>query len=178
MAGLLVGLGLILSHAIGLVRRESVRAWLLAFPRSRAAGIALLLASALWTFVLVLEMDLGEFTAYRNLFLIVIPVAAFLSIRYVEEFLAVRATGMLLLLAAEPVLEAAFLRPEQSRLLLVVLSYAWAIVGLFWVGMPYLMRDQINWLLKASGRWNVAMYIGLAYGAAILGCALLLYPSV
>src|SRR5689334_19775255 len=108
LAGVLVGIALILSHAFALLCGEAVRKWLIAFPRSRGFGILLLVVAAVWAFVLVLEMDLGEFTGYRYHFLLVIPVAAFLAIRYVEEFLAVRATGMLLLLAAEPVLEAAF----------------------------------------------------------------------
>ena len=138
-------------------------------------GIVLLLGTAVWSFLLVLNMDLGEFTSYRSLFLIIIPIAAFLAIRYVEEFLAVRATGMLLLLAAEPVLEAAFLRPEKSRLLLVVLAYAWTIFGMFWVGMPYLMRNQIQWLVNSESRWKAAMYLGLAYGAAILACSFAFY---
>jgi hypothetical protein len=133
--------------------------------------------AAIWTFALVALMDLGEFTSYRNIFLVVIPVAAVLAIRYVEEFLAVRATGMLVLLAAEPVLESAFLRPESSRLLLVVLAYIWVLLGLFWVGMPYLMRDQIQWLTASRTRWNGAICLGLAYGVAVLICALAFYPA-
>jgi len=177
MAGFLVGIALILSHVVALVRSQSIRKWLLAFPRSRFMGVSLLSGAAIWSFLLVLEMDLGEFTSYRNLFLIIIPVAAFLTIRYVEEFLAVRATGMLLLLAAEPVLESAFLRQEKSRLLLVVLAYAWTIFGMFWVGMPYLMRDQIRWLVDSDLRWKAAIYLGLAYGAAILVCSFAFYAT-
>jgi len=177
MAGLLVGLALILGHALALVRSESTRNWLLAFPRSRVLGRVLLVGVAIWAFLLVAEMDLGEFTSYRNLFLILIPIAAFLSLKYVEEFLAVRATGMLLLLAAEPVLEAAFLRPEKTRLLLVVLAYAWAIFGMVWVGMPYKMRDQIRWLVKSPARWNAALYLGLVYGMAILVCSLAFFGA-
>jgi hypothetical protein len=177
MAGFLVGIALILGHVLALRSRESVRKWLLSFPRSHVLGVALLVTAAIWSFLLVAEMDLGEFTSYRTGFLMAIPVAAGLTIRYVEEFLAVRATGMLMLLAAEPVLEAAFLRPEKSRLLLVVLAYAWTIFGMFWVGMPYLMRDQIKWLLKSESRWNAAMYLGLAYGVAILICTLAFYPA-
>ena len=52
-------------------------------------------------------------------------------------------SGILCLLAAEPLLEAAFLRPETSRLLVTMLAYLMIVVGLFWVTMPYLLRDQI-----------------------------------
>ena len=88
-----------------------------------------------------------------------------------DEFLAVRALGMLLLLMAEPLLESAFLRPERSRLLLVALAYAWAVKGIFYVGMPYLMRDLILWVTKTRLRWNVMGAAGLAYGVALLICS-------
>ena len=109
-------------------------------------GTLLIALAAIWSFLLIQSMDLGEFARLRNPMLVAIVVGAFLSWKYVEEFLAVRAMGMLALLAAEPLLEAAFMRHETSRLLLVVLAYVWIINGLFWVGMPWIMRDQIAWL--------------------------------
>lgn len=178
LAGLLVGFALILSHAFPLLRPQAARNWLLAFPRSRGLGILLLVAAALWAFVLVATMDLGEFTVYRNLFLAVIPVSALLAGRYVDEFLSVRALGMLLLLAAEPLLESAFLRPEKSRLLLVVLAYAWTLFGMFWVGMPYLARDLIKWVSKSELRWKAASLLGLVYGVAILVSSFFYYNAV
>jgi hypothetical protein len=94
---------------------------------------------------------------------------------HVEEFLAVRALGMLLLLAAEPLIEAAFLKPQTSRLLLVVLAYAWVLAGLFWVGMPYLLRDQMAWITRTAARWRAACVAGLAWGVALLICSLTQY---
>ena len=41
-----------------------------------------------------------------------------------------RALGILCLLAAEPLLDAAFLRPEMSRLLVTVFAYLLIVVGL------------------------------------------------
>ncbi|MEZ5328982.1 MAG: hypothetical protein R3F19_28385 [Verrucomicrobiales bacterium] len=37
-----------------------------------------------------------------------------------------------------------------TRLLLPLLAYAWIIIGLFWVGMPYVLRDQIAWVSASS----------------------------
>ena len=42
------------------------------------------------------------------------------------------------------------------------------VIGMFWVGMPYLMRDQIAWALKSKSRWLALSAGGIAYGAAIL----------
>ena len=74
-----------------------------------------------------------------------------------REFLAVRALGCLLLLVAGVVLQAAFQQPPVSRLLLPALAYAWIIAGLYFVGMPFLMRDAVNWVTASAIRWKMAV---------------------
>jgi hypothetical protein len=178
LAGFLVGGALVIAHLIGILHGPDVRAWLKAFPRSKTAGIVLLAIAGVWSFWLVSTMDLGEFTSYRTLLMILVPVSCALCVKYVDEFLPVRALGMVLLLLAEPVLEAAFLRPETSRLLLVALAYVWIVLGMCWVGMPYLLRDQIGWVLKSNGRWLATCVAGLVYGVAVIICALFFYHRV
>lgn len=175
MTGLVVGLLLLLGHGLILWRFPDAKGWLRGFPRSRVAGTLLVALAGLWSFVLVWGMDLGEFASLRKVMLLAIAVGTFLTWRYVEEFLAVRALGMLALLAAEPLLEAAFLRPEMSRLLVVVLAYVWIVLGLFWVGMPWVLRDQISWLTARRGRLLTATWTGVAYGAAVLLCAVVFW---
>ncbi len=164
LAGLLVLLG----HALALFKPTAVQDWLRALPRSKPLGIALLTVAAVWFFWLVWTMDLGEFSNWRTRVLIGTPVAWFLTWKYVDEFLAARALGMLVLLGAEPMLEAAFLRPEMSRLFLVSLVYVWVAFALFWVGMPFTLRDQITWITGGKKRWRAAAFAGLAYGALLL----------
>jgi len=171
IVGIVVGLILLGAHLFALAQSASCQKWLKQLPRSREAGTVLVIVAGAWSFYLIKTMDLGEFSSLRGYMLIAIVAGTFLSWRYVEEFLAVRALGMLALLAADPLLEAAFLRPEESRLLLVVLAYVWIILGLFWVGMPWLMRDQIKWLLDSKARFKAAGLGGLVYGVLILGCA-------
>ena len=173
--GLASGVLLIFSHAFALAREESCIAWARAFPRSRPAATALLAVVAVWSFWLVSGIDLGEFSPLRNVMLVAIAAGAVLSWIYVPEFLAVRALGMLLLLAAEPLLESAVLRTEPTRLLLVVLAYEWAIAGLFFVGMPYLLRDAVAWVTASPLRWKAAAAGGVAWGIALVACALLIW---
>jgi hypothetical protein len=90
----------------------------------------------------------------------------------VHEYLAARALGMLMLLAAMPVLDAAFMQRPVSRLLVVVLAYVWVVLGLWWTSSPHALRDHIHFLLRVPLRWPVAVWSGVAYGAAVLGCAL------
>jgi len=173
--GLSVGLALVLGHGIALIREKPVMAWLKAFPRCRVGATVLLSIAAVWSFLLTRSIDLGEFSPLRNFMLVAIVVGSVLTWLYVEEFLSVRALGMLLLLAADPILESAILREEPTRLLLVLLAYAWIVAGLFFVGMPYVMRDAITWVTSAGWRWRTACMAGLLWGAAITACAAFLW---
>jgi hypothetical protein len=165
---LLTGLVLIVVHLLALGTREKLRTELKTFPRSSFWGSVLIFAVTVWALWLISTIDLGEFSNWRMRLKVIVPVAGILAWRYVPEFLAVRALGMLVLLAAEPLLEAAWLRPETSRLLLVVLVYAWVSFALFWIGMPYTLRDQIDWLLRTPARWKYGCYAGVACGAVLL----------
>src|SRR5256885_16896242 len=110
---------------------------------------------------------MDEFTSFRRPFLIALPIGYGLALRFVDEFLAVRALGILCLLVAEPLLDAAFLRYETSRLLVTVFAYLLIIAGLFWVAIPYVLRDQINWGARRVFRWRCMHAIGLVYGCVI-----------
>lgn len=174
-AGIIVGLLLIASHTLALLRPVEVKHFLGAVPRSRPVGMVLLLIAATWTFWLWSKTDLGEFYNLRRPGQIMIPVGFFLLFQFVDEFLASRALGILLLLAASPLLESAFLRPETSRLLLVVLAYVWIILGMTLVGSPHTLRDGIDAVRRNAARWRVAMCAGWAYGVTLLVCALALW---
>lgn len=164
---LTVGVLLVIAHALALVNGKGVKQWLKAFPRSQPAGVILTGVAALWFYFMVKMMDLGEFSSWRSSVLLFTPVAAVLAIFYMKEFLPVRALGTVVLLLAEPLLESAFLRDEGIRLLLVVLVYVWIVVAMFWVGMPYTLRDQIAWVTASEKRWRSAAAAGIAYGALL-----------
>jgi hypothetical protein len=174
-AGVLAGALLVLISLPGFVKPAAAQAWLNRLPRSRVAGTVLLTLVLIWSFWLLATMEMGEFSSFRRPLLIVLPIGYLLVIRFVAEFLAVRALGILCLLAAEPLLEAAFFRYETSRLFLTVLAYILIIAGLFWVTMPYLLRDQINWSTRSGARWHTVHGISVLYGIAILVCAFTQY---
>jgi hypothetical protein len=174
-AGLIAGLFLLLVSVPGLVTPELARGFAQRLPRSRVAGFVLLTADLFWTLWLLATMEMGEFSSFRRPLLIILPIGFFLVLRFVDEFLSVRALGILFLLAAEPLLDAAFFRTETSRLLVTVFAYLLIVVGLFWVTMPYLLRDQIHWSARKPWRWRLTNALALLYGAAILACAVTRY---
>jgi hypothetical protein len=173
-AGIIAGGFLILISLPGLLKPE-LAALAQKFPRSRATGVILLSVDLVWTVWLLATIEMGEFAAFRRPLLIAVPIGYVLVLRFVDEFLAVRALGILALLMAEPLLDAAFLRYEPSRLLVTVFAYLLIVAGLFWVMIPYVLRDQINWSAQSTGRWRVMHGIAFVYGAVVLGFAFTQY---
>lgn len=164
-----VGLFLILTHLPALISASPIQKHLHRFPRSAPSGAVLFSVAAGWFFWLIYSTDLGEFSSMRGKFLILTAIAYVLTLRFGMEFLSVRALGMILLLAAEPLLEAAWLRPEAAKLWLVTLVYVWIVCGLFFIGTPYLLRDLISWASANELRWKAAALAGIVYGAILLG---------
>lgn len=180
-AGVALGLWLVGSHALMLAKPALVQGWLKKFPRNVVAGQIVLGIGLAWFWLLVapegmgklssLRMDLGEFNNIKPILRLLVPASLVLVSISVRDFLAVRALGLLGLMVAAPLLDAAFLKDPASRLLIPVFAYALLTVAMFWVGMPYLFRDAVTWVTSTPGRWRVASLCGLTYGLATLACA-------
>ena len=173
-AGVMAGVFLTLISLPGLVKPDLTNV-AQRFPRSRVAGVILLTICLAWTFWLLATIQMGEFSSFRRPLLIALPIGYVLALRFVDEFLAVRALGILCLLAAEPLLDAAFLRHETSRLLVTVFAYLLIVAGLFWVAIPYVLRNQINWSTRSVFRWRFLHAIAFIYGCVILAFAFTRY---
>lgn len=174
-AGLVAGIALVLLSLPGLFAPAATQRFAKTLPRSRVAGIVLLTVDLIWSFWLLATMEMGEFAPFRRMLLIGLPIGYVLVIRFVDEFLFVRALGVFCLLAAEPLLDAAFLRYEGARLVVTVLAYLLVVAGLFWVTMPYLLRNQVDWSARSNGRWRLVHTIPAVYGALLLVLALAFY---
>ncbi len=173
--GFVVGFALFIAHVLALLRPRTVQGALKKFPRNQAAGAALMVLNAVWAYWLVTTMDLGEFFGLRNKLQWGIPIATVLVILYVEDFLAVRALGTTMLLGACVLLDTAWFEDRPGVVLLPLLAYAWILLAFFWVGMPYLMRDLLQWISHSEGRWRALCLTGAACGALLMGCALFFY---
>ena len=183
MAGYVLAVWLIALHVWMLKKPEESKDFFRKLPRNRVLGPWLMGIGMAWFWLLIapdglgilskLQMDLGEFNRAKSILRILVPIAAAGMIMHVKEFLTVRAIGLLALMAAAPLLYAAYLEPQTSRLLLPLFAYGMIFKGLFWVGMPYTMRDAINWALKTDGRYRALTLGGLGYGIAVLICAVL-----
>lgn len=180
-AGLILGVWLIASHTLMILKPQPVQAWLKKFPRNAALGQIILGIGLAWFWLLIapdglgklsaLRMDLGEFNGAKPLLRLLVPAALFAVSVSVRDFLAVRALGLLGLMIASPLLESAFLKDPQSRLLIPIFAYALLTVSMFLVGMPYLFRNAITWVTADQKRWQALSAAGIAYGLATITCA-------
>ncbi|MDG2124723.1 MAG: hypothetical protein P8J87_13545 [Verrucomicrobiales bacterium] len=174
--GIVLGVALIAAHVVALLKADTIKAWLPSFPRNKPIGVIILAIDLAWAWIVVKHMDMGEFYTLRSPLLIGLPIAFFLIITFAEEFLSVRALGTFLLLLACPVLNAAFLEdPWFPKLLVPALAYVWITAGLFYVGMPYLLRDHIDWLLGEASRFRYASLAGIGYGVLLLAFSIVFY---
>lgn len=181
-AGLLLAVWLIGIHLLMLTKPAAVQGFLQKFPRNQLCGQILLGLGLAWFWLLVapdglgllstLTMDLGEFNKAKPLLQIAVPVSLVLVAISVRDFLAVRALGLVGLMVASPLLEAAFLKDPTSRLLVPAYAYALLTASMFFVGMPYLFRDAVTWATASSQRWTAISLAGLSYGVVTLVCAL------
>lgn len=180
--GLTLGIALVAVHAVLLVKAPASQAFLKRFPRDKFIGQILVGIGLMWFWLIIappglgrlsaLAMDLGEFNNLKPLLRLLVPASIILVSISVKDFLAVRALGLLGLMVASPLLSAAFLKDPATRLLIPIYTYGLITASLFWVGMPYLFRDMVGWASASQGRWKALCSAGLAYGIAVVVCAL------
>ncbi len=174
---------LISLHVLMLTKPDFCKAWLKKLPRHYQAGVIVMSVAMGWFWFLVapagnsvipvlssLSRDLAEFNVAKPALRIVVPLFAIGMCLHVREFLFVRALGLLALMVAGPLLQAAMFKDESTRILIPIFTYIIITAGLFFVGMPYLFRDFVNWVTASDKRWNIMTWAGLGYGVMVLIC--------
>jgi hypothetical protein len=166
LATLLTGIGLTVAGVLLLLHHPLVVVMLKALPRSPAATLVFFGGGLLWFLVRVATMgDADRIIGNSNVpWVAGFAVLGVLSVKYVPDFLAVRGLSILTLLAATPLLDAAYMQYDHpQRLFLVSFVFVAVIAALFLAVVPYRLRDFFQWLLAAPAR------------ARALGAGLLLY---
>lgn len=164
---ILLGAGLAL-----LSNSRSVRALLRAFPRSRTAAYVTMGVGSAWALYKVTQLGQADFGDYKKLIFALFLSLAILSFKYSPDFLSVRGACIIILLAADLFLDAAFGHYETSlRLLMVGPVYALIALALFIAYAPYRVRDFFSWLFATASRPRSLGLILLAYGGLLSGVA-------
>ena len=170
-----LGFGSFLAHAWCFFDYDKAVAWWRSFPRSDLMGGILLALATAWAAWLAGTMNLMEYTRFRPLFVLAAVALGVTSWLYVREFIAVRALGVLLLLGANILLDACFLREDGLRLIVVAYAYVLIVKGMFMVGAPYLLRDTIDWAFANPFRGKLLLLLGLVFALVLLGLGVFVY---
>ena len=166
-AAIIVGLLLTASHAFAFIKAPAAMAKLKTVPRSQNIGTVILTLDFLWGYVVATSIELGDFERLRWLAQFSVPVIYVAMLFWVNDYLGARSIGILLLLAACPLLDAAW-QKSDSRWVLNVVLYLWLTLGLFWIGMPYTMRDNISWATRTAHRFKALAIGGTVWGVVLL----------
>ena len=140
-------------------------------------GVVLMLLATLWFVVLTGLMDLGEISNIRVQLMAVWAVAGVLLAIFVRGFLALRALGCLLLLAAALMLDAAFLALTPWRYVVTILAYVWVVAGMVLVYSPHVGRKALDWAAENTERMRVLGWPGVAVGLLLIVLGIWVYPS-
>jgi len=160
LAFLYGGVTAVLGAAL-LAAPRAAAAGLRAFPRHVWAGRLLAGVDIVWSACLLRQAGFAWVADHPALILLAVPAAYALVIVFVDELLAARALGGLLLLVPLPVLESAFVHPSPARLAMTAFAYLLAIAGMVLVWSPYKLR-------QGTERWIGRRPLARAAGAAIL----------
>ena len=174
LATLLPGLFLVLLGAVLCWNGAPLAAKARALPRSRDAAWVLFGAGAAWFLWRVSQLREADLIFFQKptLLMVAFGVLAILALFYASDFLAVRGLAILMLLAAEPLLYAAYMEwTHPQRLLMVTAVYIGLAAALYLAAYPFRLRDFFEWLFRTPGRPRLLGAIVLAYGLATSAAA-------
>lgn len=136
---------------------------LLAFPRNRICAWALTAIDYGLVAYYIINGPLGPFDFAKPYAVPLCVIAFALTIFLMEELLAVRALGALIMLVADPFIAAIRWEESAGRLPLIILAYLTVIASIAIVLSPYLLRRFFLILSRKP-----AAYISVACGLLCL----------
>jgi len=162
---LLVGVPLLLNHS-------GFAALLKAFPRSGTATVVFFGAGSAWFLYNIWHLSSADFGDYRKPLFVAFALVAIAAFKCVPDFLAVRGLCALVLVAAAPLLGAAYMEYDRpQRLFMVSLVYLGIALAIWLGAQPWRMRDFIGWLFARSGRARSVGAVLTVYGLLLAGVA-------
>ena len=168
LATLLPGILLLIVGGLLLVGNSAIVTSFKAMPRSPVATAIFFGGAAIWFLTRIWTLSTADFGEYRTLLLIGFSAVAVLSFVYVPDFLAVRGLAALMLLAAKPLLDAAYMEYHHpQRLFMVSIVFVGIASAIYLGAVPFRLRDFFGWLFGTASR-------GRVLGAALAGYGLLL----
>ncbi|MEI8140132.1 MAG: hypothetical protein WCI03_09725 [bacterium] len=166
-------------HAPLVLAPQTVRKLFKLFPRNFWLGAVLSAMALGWSAVEVNAMPLGNFIGdYKWLLWILTPVVLGLILVFMNELLAARALGGLLLLVANPVLSIQCLSASKATWLIAGLAYCWVVAGTLLVLSPYRFRLAVEKFCATDGSCRLAGAAGVVLGFVLVVLGLTVFARV
>ena len=169
---LILGLGLVVSHALAFAQPGRAMQWLRRFPRNVPVGVFLMLLGTAWFEWNLMGETLEDIAHYKTLLLVFFPVVGVACCIYVTDYLAVRGLTVVLLLMAYVSCETARWHPSLWRDVITGWAYVWVLSALWLSVQPWRLRDWLNWLTATESRFKLAAGLGLAWGLFVTALGL------
>ena len=170
-----IGLLMVLVGLPAVVNPSCWRRAMEAFPRSEKPAWFFTAIDLLWVAYIVLHAQLGRFDVLKPLIYVLTPVSFFLLIKFLDELLAPRALGGLMLLAATPIFNAARWHDSDWRFVVTVWTYGIVIVGILLVLNPYRFRQMASFWMANNERCRMGGAMKVVFGIAVLFLAYRFY---
>ncbi len=167
VATLITGMVLLTVGVVLLIKREKVEAPARKFLRSMPAAILTMGLGGGWFLYQVTQLGEADFGNYKKILFAFFLAVGALSFFHVRDFLSVRGGAILCLLAAKVALDAAFMQPETSRLLLVGFVYVCILLALYLGTVPFRLRDFVDWLFGRKLRVRIFGALFAGYGLVL-----------
>ena len=150
----------------------ALRAGLAAFPRSKWPGWILTAVCVFWVAWVIRHAALGRFEVVKPL----IPVLALVGfgaiVWFLDELLAPRALGGLLLLLANPMLNGVRWSESTWRFAVVLIAYAWVVAGCILMLHPWGFRRLAGKFLVSTAWLRAAGWGKVLAGAVLVAAGL------
>lgn len=146
-----------------------------AFPRNFWIGLVLALVAVGWSAWEVNAMPMGFMDAYKQWLWILTPVVFILIVTLMNELLASRALGGILMLSASPVLELQRVNGSGWALVLAVLAYSWVICGMVLMLSPYRFRQGCEALCGRDAACRLVGASGIGVGGVLITLGLVVF---
>jgi hypothetical protein len=171
-ATLLPGLLLVVFGLPLLLANSAATAALRSFPRSSGAAIVLFGGATLWFLYNIWNLSDADFGAYHVYLFIGFAAVSVLAFKCIPDFLAVRGACVLILLAAAPLLGAAYMEFAHPQRLFMVVPVYLVLTLAIWIGaQPWRARDFIGWLLARPVRARALGGFLTVYGLGLCAIA-------
>jgi hypothetical protein len=167
----ILGLGFALPQLFGIFKPAQFRDAVRRFPRSNAAGYALMALGTAWFFHYFGQESVSDFVTFKPYMYAAFTLIAVGTCVFVSDFLAARGLAVVLLLLAKLMVDTARWAESDWRLVIVTWAYVLAVAGMWFTIAPWRLRDLLHWGTANDHRVRVGSGVRMAFGlfVALLG---------